>query len=60
MTRNHSIQINSSKFIEVADKSKIDFFTGCYIQDLMTAKDFDKDLKKLDARWSRALEMTRN
>lgn len=34
--------------------------TGCYIQDLMTAKDFDKDLKKLDARWSRALEMTRN
>lgn len=53
-------QINSSKFIEVANKSKIDFFTGCYIQDLMTAKDFDKALKKLDARWCRALEMTSN
>ncbi len=51
---------NSSRFIEVTNKSKIDFFTGGYIQDLMTAKDFDKALKKLDTRWSRALEMTSN
>lgn len=49
---------NSARFIEATNKSKIDFFTGGYIQDLMTARDFDKALKKLDSRWTRALEMT--
>lgn len=49
---------NSSRFIEATKKSKINFFTGGYIQALMTAKDFDKALKKLDTRCSRAQEMT--
>lgn len=49
---------NSARFIEATKKSKINFFTGGYIQALMTAKDFDKALKKLDTRCSRAQEMT--
>lgn len=48
--------VNSSKFIEVTNKSKIDFYSGGYIQDVMTADDFDAALKKLDARWKRAKE----
>ena len=48
--------VNSSKFIEVANKSKIDFYSGGYIQDVITAEDFDKALQKLDARWKRAKE----
>lgn len=50
---------NSARFIEATNKSKIDFFTEGYIQDLMTARDFDKALRKLDSRWTRALEMTK-
>lgn len=46
--------VNSTKFIEVTNRSKIDFYSGGYIQDVMTASDFDEALKKLDARWNRA------
>jgi hypothetical protein len=45
---------NSSTFIEVTNRSKIDFYSGGYIQDLITSKDFDDSLRKLDARWERA------
>ena len=48
--------VNSSKFIQVANKSKIDFYSGSYIQDVITADDFNKALEKLDARWKRAKE----
>ncbi|MDB1125329.1 ABC transporter substrate-binding protein [Vibrio algarum] len=44
----------SSTFIEVNNRSKIDFYSGGYIQDVMTAKDFNGALEKLDARWNRA------
>ena len=30
------------------------------VSEYIATKDFDKALKKLDARWSRALEMTSN
>ncbi len=46
--------MNSTKFIEVTNRSKIDFYSGGYIQDVMSASDFDEALKKLDARWNRA------
>ncbi|WP_105901678.1 ABC transporter substrate-binding protein [Vibrio gangliei] len=46
--------VNSTTFIEVTNRSKIDFYSGGYIQDLMTAKDFNQALEKLDARWERA------
>ena len=48
--------VNSSKFIQVANKSKIDFYSGGYIQDVITADDFNKALEKLDTRWKRAKE----
>ncbi|MGN0916474.1 MAG: ABC transporter substrate-binding protein [Succinivibrio sp.] len=46
--------VNSSKFIEVTNKSKIDFYSGGYIQDVMTADNFEAALEKLDTRWDRA------
>jgi ABC-type glycerol-3-phosphate transport system substrate-binding protein len=45
---------NSSTFIEVTNRSKIDFYSGGYIQDLITSTDFEDSLRKLDARWERA------
>jgi ABC-type glycerol-3-phosphate transport system substrate-binding protein len=45
---------NTSTFIEVTNRSKIDFYSGGYIQDLITSKDFNESLEKLDARWVRA------
>lgn len=45
---------NSSKFIEVTNRSKIDFYSGGYIQDIMTSGDFEQALEKLDSRWNRA------
>ena len=51
--------VNSSKFIEVANKSKIDFYSGGYIQDVITADNFEAALEKLDARWKRAKERTK-
>ncbi|MDB1125340.1 ABC transporter substrate-binding protein [Vibrio algarum] len=45
---------NSSQFIEVANNSRIDFYSGGYVQDLITASDFTKALKQLDQRWNRA------
>ncbi|OQQ10669.1 sugar ABC transporter substrate-binding protein [Vibrio splendidus] len=46
--------VNSSTFIEVTNRSKIDFYSGGYIQDIITSGDFDKALEKLDSRWNRA------
>ncbi|USD67390.1 ABC transporter substrate-binding protein [Vibrio sp. SCSIO 43136] len=46
--------VSSSTFIEVTNRSKIDFYSGGYIQDIITSKDFEKALAKLDARWNRA------
>lgn len=46
--------VNSSIFIEVTNRSKIDFYSGGYIQDLITAENFDEALNKLDDRWERA------
>ena len=46
--------VNSAKFIEVTNRSKIDFYSGGYIQDVMTADSFEQALEKLDARWNRA------
>ena len=45
---------NSSTFIEVTNRSKIDFYSGGYIQDAIMSKDFQKALEKLDSRWVRA------
>jgi hypothetical protein len=45
---------NTTTFIEVTNRSKIDFYSGGYIQDLITSKDFEESLEKLDARWVRA------
>lgn len=45
---------NTSTFIEVANRSKLDFYAGGYIQDIMTSKDFNEATEKLDARWNRA------
>ena len=44
------------KFIQAANKAKIDFNSGGYIQDLVTAEDFEKALEKLDNRWERAIK----
>ncbi|MCG3733898.1 carbohydrate ABC transporter substrate-binding protein [Vibrio cincinnatiensis] len=46
--------VNSSTFIEVTNRSKIDFYSGGYIQDVITAKDFNEALERLDSRWDRA------
>jgi len=46
--------VNSSTFIEVTNRSKIDFYSGGYIQDVITSKDFAEALEKLDSRWDRA------
>ncbi len=48
--------VNSSAFIEATNKSKIDFYSGGYIQDLMTAKDYEAALEKLDKRWEKAAQ----
>ena len=41
---------------KAANKAKIDFNSGGYIQDLVTAEDFEKALEKLDNRWERAIK----
>ncbi|WP_447064954.1 ABC transporter substrate-binding protein [Vibrio alginolyticus] len=46
--------VSSSTFIEVNNRSKIDFYAGGYIQDVMTARNFEEALEKLDSRWNRA------
>ncbi|BCK15351.1 MULTISPECIES: ABC transporter substrate-binding protein [Vibrio] len=46
--------VNSSTFIEVTNRSKIDFYSGGYIQDVITSKNFNEALEKLDSRWERA------
>ncbi|HHY0416588.1 TPA: hypothetical protein ACVU41_004061 [Vibrio parahaemolyticus] len=46
--------VNSSTFIEVTNRSKIDFYSGGYIQDVITSKNFGEALEKLDSRWNRA------
>ncbi|WP_262021712.1 ABC transporter substrate-binding protein [Vibrio quintilis] len=46
--------VNSSTFIAVTNRSKIDFYSGGYIQDVITSGDFNKALEKLDSRWERA------
>lgn len=48
--------VDSALFIEVANKSKIDFYGGGYIQDVIISGDFEGAFKKLDARWVRAKE----
>jgi len=45
---------NSSTFIEVTNRSQIDFYSGGYVQDVITSPDFKEALEKLDARWNRA------
>lgn len=45
---------NSSTFIEVTNRSQIDFYSGGYVQDVITSKDFEASLEKLDSRWKRA------
>ncbi|MDV7105106.1 extracellular solute-binding protein [Vibrio sp. TH_r3] len=45
---------SSSTFIEVTNRSKIDFYSGGYIQDVMMSQDFERALEKLDSRWNRA------
>ncbi|MDY6417093.1 MAG: extracellular solute-binding protein, partial [Succinivibrio dextrinosolvens] len=52
--------INSTEFIAATNRSKIDFYSGGYIQDLMTASDFDTALKKLDSRWVKAVQKVRS
>lgn len=46
--------VSSSTFIEVNNRSKIDFYAGGYIQDVMTSRNFEEALEKLDSRWNRA------
>ncbi|EGR4425893.1 carbohydrate ABC transporter substrate-binding protein, partial [Vibrio cholerae] len=38
----------------VTNRSKIDFYSGGYIQDVITSKNFNEALEKLDSRWERA------
>lgn len=45
---------NTSTFIEVTNRSQIDFYSGGYVQDVITSKDFEGSLEKLNARWERA------
>ncbi|WP_211234203.1 ABC transporter substrate-binding protein [Aliagarivorans taiwanensis] len=45
---------NSSTFIEVTNRSQIDFYSGGYIQDVMTSRDYNGALEALDSRWNRA------
>ncbi|NLS14427.1 carbohydrate ABC transporter substrate-binding protein [Vibrio sp. SM6] len=52
--------VNSSTFIGVTNRSKIDFYSGGYIQDVITSKDFNKALEKLDSRWNRAKKRVMN
>ena len=52
--------INSTEFIAATNRSKIDFYSGGYIQDLITASDFDAALKKLDSRWVKAVQKVRS
>ena len=44
----------SENFINVANKSNIDFYCGGYIQDVLTSPDFEKALQRLDERWHQA------
>ncbi|WP_163134577.1 ABC transporter substrate-binding protein [Agarivorans sp. Alg241-V36] len=46
--------IYSSDFIAVTNRAKIDFYSGGYIQDLVTSSNLEASLKKLDKRWNRA------
>ncbi|MGL6259292.1 ABC transporter substrate-binding protein [Vibrio sp. WXL210] len=46
--------VNSTDFIAVTNRAKIDFYSGGYIQDLVTASNFEKALANLDRRWNRA------
>ncbi|ELC3206674.1 carbohydrate ABC transporter substrate-binding protein [Vibrio parahaemolyticus] len=46
--------VSSSAFIQVNNRSKIDFYAGGYIQDVMTSRNFEEALEKLDSRWNRA------
>jgi ABC-type glycerol-3-phosphate transport system substrate-binding protein len=45
---------NSARFVEVANRSKIDFYGGGYVQDLITSGKFSETLEQMDARWNRA------
>jgi ABC-type glycerol-3-phosphate transport system substrate-binding protein len=46
--------VSSSTFIEVTNRSKIDFYSGGYIQDVITSGNFTESLERLDSRWERA------
>ncbi len=46
--------VNSSTFIAVTNRSQIDFYSGGYIQDIITGRNFEDSLERLDARWNRA------
>lgn len=45
---------NSARFIEIANRSKIDFYGGGYVQDLIMNGNFSESLEQLDTRWERA------
>ncbi|AEI40678.1 ABC transporter substrate-binding protein [Paenibacillus mucilaginosus] len=44
----------SSKWNDIGNRAKIDFFGGKYIQDILEAKDLKEELDELNAKWKEA------
>ncbi|WP_428239567.1 ABC transporter substrate-binding protein [Gynuella sp.] len=45
----------SSQFTEVANRARLDIFSGTYIRDLLVAKDFDGEINRINRRWATAV-----
>lgn len=49
------VQATSSEFTEVANRARLDIFTGTYIRDLLTADDFQAEIEAINKRWANAV-----
>lgn len=50
--------VHSDAFIEIANKSKMSFWSGDYIQELLAAPDLQKSFDKLNEQWKEARAAT--
>ncbi|MNE98514.1 hypothetical protein D3C80_1970320 [compost metagenome] len=48
--------VQTDAFIEMANRSKLSFATGDYIQELIAAPDLQKSFDELNDRWKEARE----
>ncbi|GGX49139.1 ABC transporter substrate-binding protein [Saccharospirillum salsuginis] len=49
------VEATSSQFTEVANRARLDIFTGTYIRDLLLADNFDKEIDRINRRWENAV-----